>query len=373
MPPEPVAYLHHFRPLEVGPAISQAEAIAWLTRALARARPEGAARARILYQRLGRSCGVESRATALVDYTERDWRRMTLFRASGGRPWHRPPLEARMAVYEDTVLRLADAAFPADEAAPDWAIQVSCTGYASPHAVQRVASRRGWSSRVLHLGHMGCHASLPAAALAADLVRGAAAGGRPEARARVFCVELCTLHLKPGACADEQVVVNALFGDGAIAFEARARPAPRAFALLAAGEALLSGTEADMTWRLADSAFDMTLSREVPARIGAEVAGFVDRFLAGAGLARRDVSRWAIHPGGPRVIERALEALGLPPEAAAHSREVLRARGNMSSCTLPHVWAAMLEDPDVRPGERVLSLAFGPGLTVAANVMEKTP
>jgi predicted naringenin-chalcone synthase len=69
------------------------------------------------------------------------------------------------------------------------------------------------------------------------------------------------------------------------------------------------------------------------------------------------------------VIEQVLKALGLPSGAAPHSREVLRRRGNMSSTTLPHVWHEMLEDPGVRDGDLILSLAFGPGLTLVANLL----
>ncbi len=367
MPTPPIAYLHDFRPLHAGARLCQADAVAWLQGALVRAGGPGTGRARRLYERLGRTCGVKSRETVVGDYARADPRRMTLFRAGPGRSWRRPPLEERMALYEAASLRLAARAVPAGRA-PDWLIQVSCTGYASPHAVQRLAGRRGWDSRILHLGHMGCHASLPAAALAADLVRGA---GRAGARARVFCVELCTLHLVPDAREDEQVVVNSLFGDGAVSFEASARPRPRSLALLAAAEAVLPGSEGDMVWRLADSAFVLGLSRAVPARVGAETAGFVARFLKAQGLRLADVAHYAIHPGGPRVIERVLQALDLPPSAARHSKEVLRRRGNMSSCTLPFVWADMLKDPAVRPGDKILSLAFGPGLTTAANLLEK--
>jgi predicted naringenin-chalcone synthase len=306
----------------------------------------------------------------VADYAERDWERMTLFRPADGTPWFRPPLEARMALFEEAALRLAEAAFPADEPAPDALVQVSCTGYASPHAVQRVAAARGWRARVVHVGHMGCYASVPAASLAAALARAEAEDGR-AGRAALFLIELPTLHLRPDAVADEQVVVNALFGDGAIRFDASVAERADAFALLGSAETLLPASESEMTWRLRDSAFQMTLSREVPARIGAAVAGFVSGFLKERGLALGDVAHFAIHPGGPRVIESVLAALGLPEDAARHSRELLRRRGNMSSCTLPHVWAEMLADPAVRPGERVLSLAFGPGLTAAANLLEK--
>ncbi len=372
--PSPRAYLHDFRPLDFGVRVAQADGAAWLRRALARVHVDGFGaaqkRADSLYARLARGGGIAARVSAVADYVQSDWERMTLFKPAAGAPWHRPPLEARMALFEETALRLAETAFPSGEAAPGVLVQVSCTGYASPHAVQRVAARRGWAPRVLHVGHMGCYASVPAAAAAAALARDAAQDGG-EGRASLFVVELPTLHLRPEAVADEQVVVNTLFGDGAIRFDASVAVREDALALLGTAETLLPSSEDEMTWRLRDSSFEMTLSREVPARVGAAVAGFAAQFLKTHGLALGDVAHFAIHPGGPRVIEHVLRALGLPESAAAHSRELLRLRGNMSSATLPHVWARMLADPAVRPGERILSLAFGPGLTAVANLLEK--
>ena len=113
----------------------------------------------------------------------------------------------------------------------------------------------------------------------------------------------------------------------------------------------------------------MTLSRDVPRHIEANLAAAVAGFLAPRGLAVEDVAWWAVHPGGPRVIESAAEALGLPGEAVRHSQAVLFARGNMSSTTVPHIWAAMQADDAVRAGDLVVSLAFGPGLTVAMSLM----
>jgi predicted naringenin-chalcone synthase len=370
----PRAYLHGFRPLEFGVRVAQADGVEWLRRALrsVHAGALGAAhkRADSLYARLGRGGGIESRVSAVADYVESDGERRTLFRASGDAPWWRPALESRMALFERESLRLAEAAFPAAEAAPGALIQVSCTGYASPHAVQRVAARRGWRPRILHLGHMGCYASVPAASTAAALAREDREGGG-EGRAGLFLIEFPTLHLRPEAVADEQVVVNTLFGDGAIRFDASVGERTDALALLGSAEALLPSSEAEMTWRLRDSSFEMTLSREVPARVGAAVAGFVAGFLKERGLALADVAHFAIHPGGPKVIESVLRALGLPEDGAPHSRALLRRRGNMSSATLPHVWAEMLADPAVRRGDRILSLAFGPGLTAVANLLEK--
>jgi predicted naringenin-chalcone synthase len=375
METKPTAYRQDFRPLRVGAPLAQADLAEWLRRALSRTRGGRLdvqdRRALSLYGRLGRGGAIAARVSAIADYSRRDPRRMTLFRAREKAPWHSPTLQARMEVYEDAVLRLAGRAFPPGARAPDYAVQVSCTGYASPHAIQRVVARRGWDSRVLHLGHMGCYAAVPAAAMAAKIAQGEAASGRPRARVALFLAELCTLHLKPGASADEQVVVNSLFADGAIRFDVGASPVPRSLALLDSAEEILPGSEREMTWRLQDSSFEMTLSRAVPARIGGAVAGFTRRFLRRTGRRLSDVTRFAIHPGGPLVIDQVLKALGLPADAARHSRDLLRRRGNMSSTTLPHVWGEMLVDPEVRDGELILSLAFGPGLTLVANLLRK--
>jgi len=45
--------------------------------------------------------------------------------------------------------------------------------------------------------------------------------------------------------------------------------------------------------------------------------------------------------------------------------------GNMSSATLPHVWQRIVSDERVRPGATVLSLAFGPGLSVCGGLFRK--
>ena len=74
---------------------------------------------------------------------------------------------------------------------------------------------------------------------------------------------------------------------------------------------------------------------------------------------------------GVRDIDKVAEILELRPGQVAASRAVLKACGNMSSATLPHVWAAMLADAAIPSGALVTSLAFGPGLTVYGAVLRK--
>ena len=100
-------------------------------------------------------------------------------------------------------------------------------------------------------------------------------------------------------------------------------------------------------------------------------SAFVDRLAQRIGTTLEDLRAkaiFAVHPGGPKIIEQVAEQLHLGEAQVAHSRAVLLARGNMSSATLPHVWSDLLADRAVTDGQAVVTLAFGPGLTLAGGV-----
>ena len=382
------------RPLPFGHRVRQSDGIAWMKAALQRAAATepvpDLSRALRFYDLLARRSQIESRVTALDDYTHQDWDRMRLHvpphagdgqAPADGAPWHRAALDGRMAIFAETADALARDAFAADVEPPDALLQVSCTGYDSPSAVQRLAVERAWGdhARILSLGHMGCYAALPALATAADVVHATAArtalvGGEEEAdaRASILLVELCTLHHHPATTDPEQIVQQCLFADGAARVDVTAQPgAETQFALLDHAETLLPDTLDEMTWRPGGVAFQMTLSRDVPDHIRTNVASAVTRLLAQSGLEVNDVDLFAVHPGGPRVIESTAEALGLDDDRVRHSHAVFAERGNMSSTTLPHIWACIAEDDAVPADTLICSVAFGPGLTVVVNLLRK--
>jgi predicted naringenin-chalcone synthase len=276
--------------------------------------------------------------------------------------------------------------YAGEDSPPRDLLHVTCTGYTSPSAAQMLVAKRGWGrhTRVTHTYHMGCYASMPAIRMAAGLLAANKAqktdqSDRPgDPRVDIVHNELCTLHMHPADHSPEQLVVQTLFADGHIRYSVVPHErvgGRRALAVLSSREEVLPESEQSMTWAVSNHGMRMTLARDVPARIARAAREFVGELFAEGGLRfPEDVASaiFAIHPGGPKVIDVMQAALELTDAQVAASRDVLFRFGNMSSATLPHIWMSLLGDDAVRPGTHVVSLAFGPGLTVSAALMVKT-
>jgi predicted naringenin-chalcone synthase len=244
---------------------------------------------------------------------------------------------------------------------------VSCTGYATPGLDIRLAAELGMSSDVqrLHIGHMGCYAAIPGLAA----VRGhVAATGTPAA---LVCVELPSLHLQPPTDDLQQVVAHALFGDAAAAVVVEPASDVHVPGLEIVDVTAVTdvATSQLMTWDVTDLGFRMGLSPEVPDALARHVGPAVDRLLSRHGLRVTDVAGWAVHPGGRRILEVVGEQLELRPDAMASAYEVLDGHGNCSSATVLLVLDALRRAHPPAPGEHVVAMAFGPGLTLYCTLL----
>jgi predicted naringenin-chalcone synthase len=291
---------------------------------------------------------------------------------------------ARTKLFSEIVNTYFETEYATIQAAPSDLIHVTCTGYAAPSGAQRLVAQKGWGAltRVTHAYHMGCNAAFPAIRVAAGqlgLSRAFASSAlTSRARADIVHTELCSLHLDPSDHSAEQCVIQSLFGDGFIRYSLRTSDGAGnhipGLVLLALAEQILPSSLDSMSWSVADHGMHMGLLRDVPERIAAAVRPFVVELFLKAGLDAGETltkTVFAIHPGGPKIIDRIVEALELSHAQAKLSREVLHDHGNMSSATLPHIWARIVATPEVSPGTPILSLAFGPGLTVCGGVFLK--
>jgi alkylresorcinol/alkylpyrone synthase len=238
----------------------------------------------------------------------------------------------------------------------------SCTGYATPGLDILLARDLAMAPdlrRVL-IGHMGCYAALPGLGVAADYV---AQNGRP---AVLLCVELPSLHVQPSERDVQQVVAHALFSDAAAALVlVPGGPGPRVVRLVARTDPT---TTDYMTWQITDLGFRMGLSPEVPDALARHVVPAVGDLLDPSGAVRPEGGGWAVHPGGPRILDVVAQRLDLPGDAMAASTRVLAEHGNCSSATVLLVLDDLLRRPGGLRGPGV-AMAFGPGLTLYAALL----
>jgi predicted naringenin-chalcone synthase len=247
---------------------------------------------------------------------------------------------------------------------PSHLIHVTCTGYVSPSAPQVYFSARQQQPEITHAYHMGCYAALPAVRMAMGQSR------LTSQTVDVLHTEMCSLHLDPSNHTPEQLVVQTLFADGHIKYSLDQDAQGPAFLIHSIKERLIPNSSQDMTWVPGAHGMQMTLSKEVPVKIRDEVVIFLKELATENGLSYEELlsdSLFAIHPGGPKIIDSLQDRLHLRDEQITFSREILRARGNMSSATLPHVWQKILKSGYEG---RVVSLAFGPGLTIFGSLFE---
>jgi predicted naringenin-chalcone synthase len=326
------------------------------------------------------ACGptkIGMRGHVIDDVGRTDWADMAIYDVT--RDPRGQGTAARTRFFADTVRAYFEAEYEDDERAPDEIVHVTCTGYVSPSGAQQVVAQKGWGdvTRVTHAYHMGCYAAFPALRIAAgSLGLASSLGAGDEARRRVDVVhtELCSLHLAPGDHSIEQVVIQSLFADGLIRYSICQDDRASGLRVLALDERVLPGSSDAMGWVLSDHGMQMTLSREVPERVAGSLRAFVSDLYAKAGMTvGADHARtvFAIHPGGPKIIDHVREVLELTEAQVQTSRDVLFDHGNMSSATVPHIWMRIIADARVTPGTPVVSLAFGPGLTVCGALLRK--
>lgn len=236
----------------------------------------------------------------------------------------------------------------------------SCTGYVAPGLDILLARDLGLpaDARRVFVGHMGCYAALPGLGVVADYV---ALNARPAA---LLCIELPSLHVQPPTADPQQVVAHALFSDAAAAVVlVPDGPGPGVTEVTS----LTDSTTADhMTWHVTDLGFRMGLSPRVPDVLAHHVAPLITGLLGRHGLTTGDVASWAVHPGGPRILDVVQQQLGLADVQLSGSRGCLAEHGNCSSPTVLLILDRPLREPAAGP---MVLMAFGPGLTLYAGLL----
>ena len=274
----------------------------------------------------------------------------------------------RNSFFSERALEIMRQFYKDKKIAPLHLIHVTCTGYISPSAAQLLVSEKSWLTDITHAYHMGCYAALPATRIAEAFAK---SSDKKMQSIDIVHTEMCGLHMNPLNHTPEQIIVQSLFADGHIKYSVVAEDFKYDVGLRILGfkELIIPDSEHDMTWVPSPWGMQMTLSRDVPDKIGQHLRAFLKSLCPDNMAEVLKNSIFAIHPGGPKIIDAVQKILELSDEQCAESKKILFERGNMSSATLPHIWNEIVKS---RPaaGTKVVSLAFGPGLTLFGALFE---
>ncbi|GAB4329870.1 MAG: type III polyketide synthase [Flammeovirgaceae bacterium] len=350
-------------------AYSQSDILSFMLRALSLDLEEER-KLRVLY----RASGIQRRFSVLPDYQSNTSEHLLY-------PYHpqllpSPTVGERMKVYQKEALPLAMRAVESCLAKAvhvgrqqiTHLVTVSCTGMYAPGLDIELIERLGLNSHIQRVAiqFMGCYGAFNGLKVADALCKASS-----SAKVLVVCVELCSLHFQHSK-SDDQLLAAALFADGAAAalIENQAN-ADKNLLLKSFWCDVFSEGKTDMAWHIADLGFEMVLSSYVPDLLGKGIQTLVERLLKQTQIQWNDIQLLAIHPGGKRILEEIENALQISKEANYFSYDVLKNFGNMSSATVLFVLEKLLNSLQITDkGKNILSMAFGPGLTVESAIFE---
>lgn len=312
-----------------------------------------------------KASGIEQRYSVLEDYGKTEGFQFYPENLSA----KHPDTKTRNEIFQQHALPLAQqAAAKAIERAKikqneiTHLIVVSCTGLYAPGLDIDLVNALHLSpfTERTAINFMGCYAAFNGLKTADAIVK-----ANPSSKVLLVCCELCSIHFQQEA-SDDNLLANALFADGCAAtiITAQAGDYP-ALQIENYASAIAPKGAQDMAWTIGNFGFEMKLSTYVPAIVEEGIANLCNRLLERYHLTASQIKHFAIHPGGVKILQAIEKALGLSKESNRFAYKVLQQFGNMSSPTVLYVLKSLMQNLQVdNREEKIVSFAFGPGLTL---------
>lgn len=313
--------------------------------------------------------GIETRYSVIPDYGKKknEWK---FFDPNLKMPM--PDLEERLALFEDEAVKLSVKAIKdciASIISPEeitHLITVSCTGMRAPGLDLSIVENLKLNNSVFRtsVNFMGCYAAVHALKIAKLIGENS-----PNANIVIVATELCTLHFQSEYNLDN-ASSSLLFADGSAAVLLQNKqPDGEGLKLENFFSSVAFTGKEKMSWDLSSKGFLMTLSPSIPDIIEAEIEPLITDALKHYKLRKNEITHWCIHPGGKRILEVIKKKLNLSEEDLCFSKDILLNYGNMSSPTILFILKKMM--PQLKKGNKIITMAFGPGLTMETALLQK--
>ncbi|PON85577.1 Polyketide synthase, type III [Trema orientale] len=245
-------------------------------------------------------------------------------------------------------------------------VYVSSSEIRLPGGDLYLASQLGLRNDVgrVMLYFLGCYGGVTGLRVAKDI-----AENNPGSRVLLTTSETTILGFRPPNKARPYDLVGAaLFGDGAAAViigtdPVMGRESPF-MEINYAIQQFLPDTQNVIDGKLSEEGINFKLGRDLPQKIEENIEEFCKKIMAKAELKEYNDLFWAVHPGGPAILNKLESTLKLSSDKLECSRRALMDYGNVSSNTIFYVMENMREHLKREGGEEWgLGLAFGPGIT----------
>jgi predicted naringenin-chalcone synthase len=94
----------------------------------------------------------------------------------------------------------------------------------------------------------------------------------------------------------------------------------------------------------------------VPTVLSKAIEGLVNNLLHMVHIDKEEVTYYAVHPGGKKILDAVGEKLNIPKSKLQYSYDVLRDYGNMSSPTILFVLHYLMNSGETQPGNQILGM-----------------
>jgi len=328
---------------------------------------EEAQQLRILY----RASGIENRYSVLEDYGTTE---QFSFYSNSKNLEPFPSTKSRLELYRKQSVNISKNAalkcLNAQNTNPKnitHLIAVSCTGMYAPGLDIDLIEHLQLNSTIQRtcINFMGCYAAFNALKVADSLC-----AQNPAAIVLIVCTELCSIHFQKENTEDNKVA-NAFFADGSAALLIQSRAGKGASLKIGSFFCdLAPDGNKDMAWSVGNQGFEMKLSSYVPNVIKKGISKLTSSLLQANKININDISYFAVHPGGKKILETIEQELGIDRRDNQFSYSVLKKYGNMSSPTVLFVLKEIYDQLSSNDhNKKILSFGFGPGLTLESLVL----